>query len=110
MRRPLPPELVRLGDELETAARRSVVDRPVRRQLALNVLATLVVAVPLGVAVTGAELARPVASHDVAPAVDVRAGAPARSVDVLPRDLRRLRFDAADDLLVLPSPLRPALR
>ncbi len=117
MKRPLPPELVRLGDELETAARRSVVDRPVRRQLALNALATLVITVPLGVAATGAELARPVSSQGSAPAAEVRSAPdnpgprPRPSNDRLPRDLRRLELiPQTDDLLVLPSHLRPALR
>ena len=115
MRRPLPPDLVHLGDELERDVRRRVVDRPVRRQLALGLLSTLVITVPLAISVTGAELNRPVAQLERAPppAASTAPTLLSRRLadDVLPRSLRRVGpGDGTSDFLIEPSPLRPALR
>ncbi len=116
MKRPLPPELVRIGDELERDVREQVVDRPVRRQLALGLLAMFVITVPTAVSVTGAELNRPVAQftrQDVAVTSDAALTLQGRrpADDVLPRSLRRpASTDSTRDYLVEPSPLRPALR
>jgi hypothetical protein len=115
MRRPLPPELVALGDELERDVRHRVT-RPVRRQLALGVMAMFVITVPMAVSVTSAELARPVSALETAPAPTSDAALVLQGRrpidDVLPRSLRRSDAGAptVSEFLVEPSPLRPALR
>ena len=116
MRRPLPPELVELGDQLEAAAVRVLARRRTRRQLVLNAAASLVVAVPVTVALTSTQLSTttvPVTTATPAPAasqVVSHVSAPAAARDVLPRDLRHLRLSPQSELLLLPSSLRPALR
>ena len=108
MRRPLPPELIVLGDHLETAAAREVGRRRTRRQMILNSMTSLVVAVPL-VATLMVSVTGPVA----APAVTAAPEAPsfARSdSDYPPRNFRTARSHPNDELLVLPTNQRRALR
>ncbi len=59
MRRPLPPELIELGDELESAAARALGRRRTRRALALNAMASLAIAVPLGGTLVGTVVGPP---------------------------------------------------
>lgn len=56
MRRPLPPELITLGDHLQAAVERSVARRRVRRTAFLNGVATVAVALPLAFSVAFADL------------------------------------------------------
>lgn len=112
MRRPLPPELVALGDQLETAAKRAIGRRRARRQLVLNALASVAVALPVVVSVAShtvnAPLSSPVATPADLPAqVDVVYRA---ADDFPPRLLRRLDKSSNDDVLYLPIDLRRALR
>jgi hypothetical protein len=117
VKRPLPPELVELGDALERDVRKRVVDRPVRRQLTLGILATFVITVPMAISVTSAELSRPVSELETAPPAAITEAAsllsPRPSDEFLPRSLRRTSSLGPDDpslYLVEPTPLRPALR
>jgi len=89
MKRPLPPELIVLGDQLEVAAARAVGQRPTRRQLVLNGLPSLAIAVPLAVAL-GSSVPPP--SRAVAPVVGPGAPSLVRTAeDIPPRSLRRDR-------------------
>ncbi len=106
MRRPLPPELLTLGDHLEIATRRQFGRRRARRQMVLNALASLAVAVPI------------VAATIQAPAVTApTAGVPAlpkpsfghKGYDSPPRLLRRVGHPN-DDVLYDDTTLRRALR
>ena len=105
MRRPLPPELLLLGDQLEAAARRAVGRRHTRRQMVLNAVASVFVVLPLLPAVLGV-IATPVAPAEPPPA---RTSPVTRSDDFPPRALRANQ-GANADLLVETSTLRRALR
>jgi hypothetical protein len=117
MRRPLPPELIALGDQLEAAAARALARRRTRRQLVLNAVASMVIVLPFGVTlatsqITAARLQLPIIVVTPAPgtAEDPNAQLTHVPVDILPRDLRRMRTPQHAELLSLPSSLRPALR
>jgi hypothetical protein len=121
----MPPDLVALGDQLEAAAGRMVARRRSRRQLVLNAAASILVTLPLTIAV-GKDFSRPViqtTATPVAPVVqpadsDWPVGRAARN----PRDLalprisgenlqhRANRRAVSPEMLELPSTLRPALR
>jgi DNA-binding HxlR family transcriptional regulator len=60
MRRPLPPELIVLGDQLEFAARRAVGRRRTHRQMVLNAITSIAIAVPLVAGALGSVGAAPV--------------------------------------------------
>jgi hypothetical protein len=90
VKRPLPPDLVALGDQLESAAARRHGNRRAHRQLALNLAASVAIAVPL-VASLGADISRrgpvslaPRPTPTVAPAVSQL------NFDVPPRRVRSL--------------------
>jgi hypothetical protein len=123
MRRPLPPDLVALGDALEAAVERALARRRVRRQLAMNAIASVMVALPLAIGVSTAHLSRQVVTPSPTPAAARQATTDApRSTRVgagragavnprlpgvnLPREQVRLR----PELSKLPSKIRPALR
>jgi hypothetical protein len=106
VRRPLPPELVVLGDQLEAAARRSVSIRHTRRQAILNAVASLLIALPLLPAVLGI-IAPPVATDTVVERN--RPGYGAARDDFPPRILRGAPSPSGD-MLAEPSTLRRALR
>lgn len=115
MRRPLPPELLELGDRLERAASRALTRRRVRRQLVLNAAASLAIALPVSVGLAGSTLvergADPVPSPDpLVEALTAKGEFTSIPNDFLPRDWRRKRQSPNAELLVLPSSLRPALR
>ena len=110
MRRPLPPELLELGDRLERAAAHALARKRVRRQQVFNAVASLLIAVPL---VFSLGTARFVPEQPVEPAAPPAAQQDAPTSipdDVLPRDMRRQRLAPNSEILVLPSSLRPALR
>lgn len=107
MRRPLPPDLVVLGDHLEGAVRRHVGRRRTRRQLALNAVTSMLVALPLAPAVLGTVVPPAVAPAVVAPAADANYGGAKN--DFPPRGLRGADV-RADDALAEPTTLRRALR
>ncbi len=111
MRRPLPPDLLDLGDRLERAAAAALARRRVRRQQVLNAVASVLVAVPIALSVATSTF---VPEPAQAPPAQVQtSGAAAQSSDpddVLPRGLRNQRPAPNSELLVLPSSLRPALR
>ena len=105
MRRPLPPELLLLGDQLEAAARRAVGRRRVRRQMVLNAVTSVLVVLPLLPAVLGT-IATPVAPAEPPPN---KTSYTATSADFPPRALRGNPGPYAA-LLVETSTLRRALR
>jgi hypothetical protein len=107
MRRPLPPELVELGDHLELAARRSIGRRPTRRQQFFNAATGLLVALPLIPAV----VVPPAPPATPAPAVQQseRGFAGAKADDFPPRALRG-PDNPGEAALAEPSTLRRALR
>jgi hypothetical protein len=119
VRRPLPPELITLGDQLEAAAARALARRRTRRQQVLNALASLVVVVPVAASLITTQMSTtdggiptptptPTA-QPIARVVNNSGLRPARD-DFPPRDLRRMR-EAPNSALLLSSPaLRPALR
>jgi hypothetical protein len=105
VRRPLPPELIVLGDQLEFAARRAVGHRRTRRQMVLNAVASIAVAVPLVAGALGSMGAAPV-PEVIAP------NAPsygAKADDTPPRLLTRVGHPS-DDVLYEAGTLRRALR
>ena len=107
MRRPLPPELLTLGDHLETATRRQLSRRRVRRQLVLNALASIAVAVPtVAATVQSARAPDPVAE---APAAPAKPSFGHKGFDSPPRLLRRVGHPY-DDVLYEDTTLRRALR
>jgi len=106
MRRPLPPELIVLGDQLEGAVRRSVGHRRTRRQLTLNAFTSVLVALPLVPAVLGT-MATPVVAPTVTPTSKPSYGGAAN--DYPPRGLRGAGIRAGD-ALAEPTTLRRALR
>lgn len=107
MRRPLPPELLVLGDHLESATRRQLGRRHAKRQMVLNAIASLAVAIPLvAAAVQSSEAPVPPPAAPAAPA------APSfghKGYDSPPRLLRR-STRTTDDVLYNDSTLRRALR
>ncbi len=110
MKRPLPPELLELGDHLELAARRSIGRRPTRRQQFFNAATGLLVALPLVPTVLGGVLP---AAAPTAPAPIVqesqRGFAGATKDDFPPRTLRG-PANPDEAALAEPSTLRRALR
>ena len=115
MRRPLPPELIALGDALEAAAMRALARRRQRRQMVLNAAASIAVALPLAISVATASFDREVVTPTPTPSAGAKAtidhprptSAGPRFPGVnLPREQVRLR----PELVNLPSTLRPALR
>jgi hypothetical protein len=106
MRRPLPPELIVLGDRLETAALRAVGRRRTRRQMILNAVASIAIALPL--VATAVETIR----QPVAPEAVIAPNAPAfgnKGDDTPPRLLHRVGHPS-DDVLYEAGTLRRALR
>ena len=111
MRRPLPPDLLELGDRIERAAMHTLARRSVRRQQVFNAVASFLIAVPLVFSLGTARftttdrpqerLAPPAAQQDAPTSIPD---------DVLPRDMRRQPLAPNSEILVLPSSLRPALR
>ena len=78
----------------------------------LNAAASLVLAVPVTIALASPQVSTttvPVSTATPAPVVS-DAPSPGRARDVLPRDPRHLRPSPQSELLLLPSSLRPALR
>lgn len=107
MRRPLPPELVVLGDQLETGARRTLGNRRTRRHMILNLVAALAVTLPLVVGTL--ETAR---STRVLPAPAPVRDWPAyglKADDNPPRFLHRANRPS-EDALSVDTTLRRALR
>jgi hypothetical protein len=107
VRRPLPPELLALGDHLELATRHQLSRRRTRRQLVLNALASLAIALPL-VATTVSALRSPVVTET---SVSARPSPSFghRDFDSPPRLLRRVHRPS-DDVLSDDTTLRRALR
>jgi hypothetical protein len=105
VRRPLPPELIMLGDHLETAARAAVGRRRTRRQMVLNAITSVVVALPLMATALGA------ISPPAAPETVVTPNQPSfgRQGDIPPRLLVR-EGNPNEDQLVELTTLRRALR
>ena len=56
MKRPLPPELIALGDTLQLAVERTIVQRRRRRTAFFNGVASIAVALPLALSVAFADL------------------------------------------------------
>jgi hypothetical protein len=110
MRRPLPPELVALGDQLETAAGRALGRRRARRQLVLNAMASVAVAMPLVVSFATHAVNAPVTPPAVAPDLPAQVEVVRAADDFPPRLLRRLEQSSNGDVLYLPIDLRRALR
>ncbi len=108
MRRPLPPELVQLGDRLESAAARALGRRRTRRALVLNAMASLVIAVPLVGSLLGT-----VAAPAVTPPAAFAPSAPApvrTSDDSPPRVVRHIHKPVDGGLLPSPPGLHRVLR
>ncbi len=105
MRRPLPPELLLLGDQLETAVRRSAGRRRTRRQMVLNAVTSVLVVIPLLPAVLGTVVPPP-APAELPPN---KTSYGANKDDFPPRALRG-NPGPYGDLLVETSTLRRALR
>lgn len=104
MRRPMPPELVVLGDHLELATRRALGRRRTRRQQVLNALTSIAVALPL--------VATALQTVGTPPEVVVTPNQTAfgRTVDDFPpRLLHRVDHPSAD-VLYEATTLRRALR
>jgi hypothetical protein len=120
VRRPLPPELIALGDQLEAAAQRALGRRRARRQVVLNAAASLIVAVPLTLSVAGSSLvgaAAPVTTPTPTPQAIAEIGAAAgpsgrvTTDDFPPREIARMRAAPNSEMLLLPTTVpRPALR
>jgi hypothetical protein len=112
VRRPLPPDLLDLGDRLERAAAAALARRRVRRQQVLNAVASVLVAVPLALSLgtTTFSTEPPAPPAQVQAPASGAAARPAAPEDVLPRGLRNQQPAPNSELLVLPSSLRPALR
>jgi hypothetical protein len=111
MRRPLPPELVALGDQLETAASRALGRRRARRQLALNAMASMAIAMPIVVSLAGTALNAPTVPPSTAPSdLPAQIEVVRAADDFPPRLLRRLEVSTNGDVLYLPIDLRRALR
>ena len=87
VRRPLPPELVLLGDHLEVATRRALGRRRTRRQMVLNAVTSVAVALPLLPAVLGLTAGPVQATPEVVE--PRRAGVAAARDDFPPRALSR---------------------
>jgi hypothetical protein len=105
MRRPLPPELIVLGDQLELAARRALGQRRARRHMVLNAFTSIAIAVPLAAGVLNSAGSTP-APEVIAP------NAPsygAKGDESPPRLLTRVGHPS-DDVLYEAGTLRRALR
>jgi hypothetical protein len=109
VRRPLPPELIALGDHLETAARRAVGARRTRRQMVLNAITSMVIAIPL-VATAVDAATTPAATPVVAPAASNASPSLGRKADDIPPRLLARGSNPNEDVLVEPTTLRRALR
>ena len=111
----MPPDLIALGDQLEAAAARALGRRFARRQSVLNVVASLVIAVPFALAIASADLPNTALDtfKDATPVVaqPARTGYPSDAAHI-PADARvaYLRNGRTPELLILPTTLRPALR
>ena len=105
MRRPLPPELIDLGDRLEFAARRAVGHRRTRRHMVLNAMMSMAIAVPLVAGALGSVAAVPV--PEVSAPSSPSYGA--KGDDIPPRLLIRVGHPS-DDVLYEAGTLRRALR
>jgi hypothetical protein len=118
----MPPDLVALGDQLEAAASRTLARRRSRRQLVLNATASILVALPLTIAV-GKDFSRPVIRTTATPVVaplDVDGDWPVGQRDlrglILPRVSgenlihRMTRRAVSPEIFELPSTYRRALR
>ena len=107
MKRPMPPELVALGDQLELAARRALGHRRTRRHMILNAMTSLAIAVPLvagALQTVGTTAVAPVAApHFFSPSLGAKAD------DSPPRLLSRVGHPS-DDVLSEAGTLRRALR
>jgi hypothetical protein len=115
VRRPLPPELIALGDQLEAAAQRACGRRRARRQMVLNAAASLIVAVPLTLSVAGSSLggsAAPITTPTPTPQAIAQIGGRVTTDDFPPREIARMRAAAPNsEMLLLPTTVpRPALR
>ncbi|MEA2123882.1 MAG: hypothetical protein QOI80_664 [Solirubrobacteraceae bacterium] len=106
MRRPLPPELVVLGDHLETAARVAVGRRRTRRQMVLNAFTSIAIALPL-VATALGTISAPVAPEAIISPNRQTFGQ--KADDSPPRLLHRVGHPS-DDVLFEAGTLRRALR
>jgi hypothetical protein len=113
----MPPELVVLGDQLEAAVARAIARRRARRLTFLNAITSLLIAIPLAIAVARVELSRPQADMPAVRPAALHATRPAppprRPADPHNPDQFSARFRrdlAHTELLVLPTSLRPALR
>ena len=109
------PDLIALGDQLESAARRAVGNRRTRRQSVLNAGASLLVAIPFMFAIASADLPQTTLDTvvDAEPVTYVPASKGYRpdAVQFPPEErIKDLRTGRTPDLLVLPTTLRPALR
>jgi hypothetical protein len=104
MRRPLPPELIVLGDQLELAARRAVGQRRTRRHMVLNALTSMAIAVPLAVGVLGSVATPP------APIIAPNSPSYGRKADDVPPRLLTRVGHPSDDVLYEAGTLRRALR
>lgn len=109
MKRPLPPELLDLGEHLETAARRSLVNKHTRRNLVLNAVTSLAIAVPVAFGLISSQLAA--RSELAIPSAPPKASVetPVRG-DFPPRVIRTERVKSSGRVLVLPTNLRWAQR
>jgi hypothetical protein len=105
MKRPLPPELIVLGDQLELAARRALGNRRTRRHMVLNAFTSIAIAVPLVAGALGTVTAAPV-QPIIAPNSPSYG---AKADDVPPRLLNRVGHPN-DDALYEAGTLRRALR
>jgi hypothetical protein len=105
VRRPLPPELMVLGDQLEFAARRAVGHRRTRRHMVLNAITSIAIAVPLVAGVLGSVASAPV-PEIIAPNSPSYG---AKADDAPPRLLIRVGHPS-DDVLYEAGTLRRALR
>lgn len=115
MRRPMAPDLVALGDQLEMAAFRALGHRRTRRQTVLNAAASVMVAIPFVFAIASADLPRTTLDSvvDSEPVTFIPASKGYRpdSVQFPPEErIKDLRRGRTPDLLILPTTLRPALR
>jgi hypothetical protein len=108
VRRPLPPELIVLGDHLETAARRAVGVRRTRRQMVLNAVTSIIVAIPL-VATAVNAVETPVTAPVVTLSAPASPSLGRKGDDIPPRLLARSN-NPNEDVLVEPTTLRRALR
>jgi hypothetical protein len=106
MRRPLPPELVLLGDQLEVGARRALGYRRTRRQMILNAITSVAIAVPLLASALGTFAPAGAPQTVITPNPTAYGH---KGFDAPPRLLRRVGHPN-DDVLYEATTLRRALR